>query len=98
MNGTGVPEGFTLPWNTTRSLAEVWADDFAAEEGKRRERRREIQRRHRAKNAEIRGQVAKAIKADDRRRVTAAYRPYSNLPKVTPAGKLAYAGYDGEEA
>lgn len=24
MSGTGVPEGFTLPWNTTVTMADVW--------------------------------------------------------------------------
>lgn len=25
MSGTSVPEGFTLPWNTTVTMADVWA-------------------------------------------------------------------------
>ena len=25
--GTGVPADFTLPWNTTRTMADVWAED-----------------------------------------------------------------------
>lgn len=24
--GTAVPDGFTLPWNTTRSMADVWSE------------------------------------------------------------------------
>jgi len=27
--GTSVPAGFSLPWNTTRTMADVWADDKA---------------------------------------------------------------------
>jgi signal transduction protein with GAF and PtsI domain len=29
--GLAVPAGFTLPWNTTRSMADVWAEDTAYE-------------------------------------------------------------------
>lgn len=25
--GTAVPEGFRLPWNTTRTMAQVWTPD-----------------------------------------------------------------------
>ena len=25
--GSAVAEGFTLPWNTTRTMADVWAED-----------------------------------------------------------------------
>lgn len=25
MSGSAVPEGFTLPWNTTRTMADVWS-------------------------------------------------------------------------
>lgn len=27
--GTAVPEGFSLPWNTTRTLADAWAETRA---------------------------------------------------------------------
>ena len=27
MSGTGVPEGFRLPWNTTVTMADVWAEN-----------------------------------------------------------------------
>lgn len=30
MSGTGVPAGFKLPWNTTRTMADVWAPSFEA--------------------------------------------------------------------
>ena len=29
MSGTGVPEGFTLPWNTTVTMADVWSGQRA---------------------------------------------------------------------
>lgn len=29
--GMAVPEGFRLPWNTTRTMADVWAEDPAYE-------------------------------------------------------------------
>lgn len=95
--GRAVPEGFALPWNTTVTMADAWAAEFAEAERIRLERHRDAQRRHRARNAEIRGQVVKAIKADDRRRVTTDCAPHSTLPKITAAGKFAYAGYDGSE-
>lgn len=25
--GSAVAEGFTIPWNTTRTMADVWAED-----------------------------------------------------------------------
>ena len=28
--GSAVPEGFVLPWNTTRTMADVWAAEWAA--------------------------------------------------------------------
>jgi len=30
MSGTSVPEGFRMPWNTTRSMADVWAPSIEA--------------------------------------------------------------------
>lgn len=98
MTGTGVPEGFTLPWNLTVSLADVWAAEFAAAERIRLERRRETQRRYRAKMAGVRVDAAKAAKADVRRRLHSDYKRHSNVPAITPAGKIAYAGYEGDEA
>lgn len=29
--GLAVPADFTLPWNTTRTMADVWAEDVAYE-------------------------------------------------------------------
>lgn len=86
-----------FPWNTTVTMADVWADEFAAAEARRLEKKRESQRRYRARNAQIRQQVIKDRKAADRRLVVADWN-HSNLPKITPAGKFAYAGYDGSEA
>lgn len=37
MSGRAVREGFALPWNTTRSLADVWADEVLAARIKRRQ-------------------------------------------------------------
>lgn len=65
--GSAVPEGFRLPHNTTRTMADVWRDEH------RRERYRNLLMVHRAA---------------------------TNAPqvKITPAGKIAYAGYEGSEA
>lgn len=29
--GRAVPAGFTMPWNVTRTMAEVWADEAVAQ-------------------------------------------------------------------
>ncbi len=63
---TAVPADFVLPWNTTRTMADVWADEH------RRERYRNLLMVHRA----------------------AANAPQV---KITPAGKIAFAGYDRSE-
>lgn len=44
--GTAVPEGFTLPWNRTVTMADVWADKIADH----RKTRREQYARKRAKH------------------------------------------------
>ncbi len=32
--GRAVPEGFTLPWNTTRTMADVWVEDHEYEQAR----------------------------------------------------------------
>ena len=32
--GSAVPEGFSLPWNTTRTMADVWAEDEEYEQAR----------------------------------------------------------------
>lgn len=39
--GTAVASDFRLPWNTTRSMADVWAEEFAARQRRRAETRKE---------------------------------------------------------
>ncbi len=36
---SAVPEGFTLPWNTTVTMADVWAEQIAAQRKSWREQR-----------------------------------------------------------
>lgn len=83
-----------LPWNTTVTLAEVWAAEFAEAERIRLERKQQVQKRYRARNAAIRQQSAKAVETTIVQRVVHA----DKLPKLTASGKFAYAGYDGAEA
>lgn len=45
--GTGVPDDFRLPWNTTVSMADVWAENIAAQ----RKAWREQKYRKRARRA-----------------------------------------------
>lgn len=82
MSGTGVPKGFTLPWNTTRTMADALAEYDAKAE----------QRRIRAVERE------KARHLERQRQFVAEYQRRAILPPVTASGKLAYAGYDGDEA
>ena len=42
--GRAVPASFQLPWNTTRSMADVWALDSAAKRAERSEKRRSTYR------------------------------------------------------
>lgn len=64
--GSAVPEDFRLPHNTTRTMADVWAEEHL---------------RERYWN------------------VLMVLRAAANAPqvKITPAGKIAYAGYDRSE-
>ena len=56
MTPTSVPPGFKLPWNTIRTMSDVWAG---------------------------------------RLRPPPTPRPATQgKPKITPAGKIAFAGYD----
>lgn len=41
---SAVPEGFTLPWNTTRTMAEVWADEKLGWQARRKAERAELRR------------------------------------------------------
>ena len=83
MRGTSVPEGFTLPWNTARTMSDVLAEYDAKTE----------QRRAQSVERE------KKLRLERQRQFVADYQQRrANLPPVTAAGKLAYAGYDGEEA
>lgn len=70
--GKAVPEGFTLPWNTTVTMADVWrvSLDGAA--------------RRKAERAELWRQADEA----------AALSRRIDRPKITPSGKIAYAGCD----
>ncbi len=81
MSGTSVHEGFTLPWNTTRTMSDVLAEYDAKAE----------QRRAQSVERE------KKLRLERQRQFVAEYQRRANLPPVTAAGKLAYAGYDGEE-
>lgn len=75
-----VPEGFQLPWNTTRTMADVWAAKAS-------------------ETAEQRRLDAKAREAARQRQYLADYqRRQNNAGPVMVAGKVAYAGYDGDEA
>jgi hypothetical protein len=53
MNGTGAPEGFALPWNTTRTMGDVWADE-----------RREAQRIRAQRMNRVRRERSEAALAD----------------------------------
>ena len=77
MSGSAVPEGFTLPWNTTRTMADVWSK---AIDGNAR------------RKSELAGIRAAAAKADELERQRRFVSDYQNLPKITPRGKIAYAG------
>jgi hypothetical protein len=43
--GQAVGEGFRLPWNTTRTLADVWADEVVEQRIKRRQWREQSYRK-----------------------------------------------------
>ena len=71
-----VPADFVLPWNTARTMADVWADE------------RETERAKLAKAAETARQLAYVAEYQSRNR---------NAATVTPTGRVAYAGYDGDD-
>ena len=52
--GTAVPEGFTLPWNRTVTMADVWADKIAAKRKSWREQYVRKRARYTRHNARIR--------------------------------------------
>lgn len=52
MSGTGVPEGFTLPWNTTVTMADA--------EDRKRAMRKALDERNKALRAELRRQADEA--------------------------------------
>ena len=76
MSGTAVPPDFAFPWNTARTMADVWADE------------RKTERAKLAKAAETARQLAYVAEYQSRKRTAAT---------VTPTGRVAYAGYDGDD-
>lgn len=80
MSGTGVPEGFTLPWNVTVTMADVWAGEFAEHERIRIERKAQVQKQARARNAELRAEAERVADRERQKRFLAGYqRQHSNL-------------------
>jgi hypothetical protein len=73
-----VVAGFSLPWNTTRTMADVWADEKSR-----------ANRRRREDLAEVREAAAKTADLDRARRFVTDHQ---NRPMITPKGKIAYAG------
>lgn len=54
MSGTAVPGDFRLPWNTTRSMADVWADERREAQRIRAQRLHRVNRERHSANLEAR--------------------------------------------
>jgi len=64
MSGLAVPEGFSLPWNTTRTMGDVWADE-----------RREAQRIRAHRLNLVRRERSEAALADRKVYIAASGKP-----------------------
>lgn len=91
---TAVPADFRLPWNTTRTLADVWGTNPAPEPVEdappcKASKRQPLSRSEAAKRG------GDALAAKRRKQFV---EDYQKRKRLTKAGKIPFAGYDPEEA